>query len=100
MQFAIPNPPRRVSLAQVPGALRRLLLPSAGALLLVGAFAFGARQVALFASAEKGFLGRAVEIEGRVSGVGKGQLTVLYLWEKREEVATVPTFEEYAQGLG
>ncbi len=97
MRLAIPNPPRKVSLTQVPGAVRRLAMVALGGVALMAAFGFGSRAAGRYVSAERAFLARADEVPGRVSAVArpdssKGQsearLTVLYAYAGKERVAT------------
>lgn len=88
MQLRIPHAPRPVTLSQIPGARRRLLV--VGALGFVGIVALGfvGQVVGAHVIAEQRFLARAVSVEGTVVAVAlppletrdhaAAQLTALY----------------------
>jgi hypothetical protein len=111
MRFAIPNPPRKVALSQVPGAVQRLALTCAVAVVLVAAMGLGGRFATRHLGAERAFFDSAEEVPGVVSAISlppKDQrdgatatLGVLYTYGQKERVASqLLTSAEYAEGLG
>ena len=111
MRFAIPNPPRKVALSQVPGAVKRLALTCAGAVVLVAAMGLLGRIATSRVGAERAFFDRAEEVPGVVSGIrlpprdqrdgATAKLTVLYAYGNKERVVSdLATAAEYAEGLG
>jgi hypothetical protein len=73
MKLALPAPPRRVRLGQVPGAPLRVAIVVLGcALVLAGALALGARQLRGYAQA-RAEDARAVNVEGVVASVERGE---------------------------
>jgi len=111
VQFAIPHVPRRVRLAQVPGAVGRLVRTSMLGLLFMAVVGAGAAVAGRFFLKERTFLARALEVEGLVSGRslppaekrmdGEATLEVLYSVNERQyTVNGVRTSAEYAEGLG
>lgn len=111
MRFAIPNAPRKVALSQVPGAVKRLALTVAGALVLVAAMGLLGRFATRHLGAERAFFDRAEEVPGVVSAIrlppkdqredATAALAVLYTYAKKERVVSdLETSAEYAEGLG
>jgi hypothetical protein len=111
VKLAIPSAPRAVRLSQVPGAVRRLVLVVAVALLVVLALALGTRALSRYLLRERGFFESSVEVEGRVVSVSLppkdqrdgalGSLHVLYTFDEKERSAsgvTVPA--EWGEGVG
>ncbi len=111
MKLAIPIAPRAVRLHQVPGALLRLAVVCAGAVVLALGLGWGSLRVGAWLSKEQGFFDVAQEVDGTLisanlppPGKRDGQLarlSVLYLFDEREHQASgVATAAEYAEGLG
>ncbi|MHB8878445.1 MAG: DUF3592 domain-containing protein [Myxococcaceae bacterium] len=111
MRFAIPNPPRKVSLSQVPGALKRLLMVCALAVALAASLGLLGRIATGQLSTERAFFDGAEEVPGTVSAIqlppkdqrdgATAKLDVLYSFGKKERVGSgLVTFAEYAEGLG
>ncbi len=69
MQLAIPSPPRKVKLSQIPGALRRVAVVGAVAFALTVLGWFIAARAQSSLSAEREFLERAEEVKGQVTEV-------------------------------
>jgi hypothetical protein len=111
VQFAIPHAPRRVRFTQVPGSVGRLLRTVALGLLFMAVLGAGASFAGRFFIKERGFFGRARQVEGLVSHVTlppmekrleeEATIEVLYsLDEVQHSVSGVRTSAEYAEGLG
>lgn len=69
MQLAIPSAPRPVKLSQIPGALRRVALVALGAAVVTALVSFFAARAQSSLSAERAFLARAEEVNGKVTEV-------------------------------
>ena len=69
MQLAIPSAPREVKLSQIPGALRRVAIVGAAAVVLTAVGWFAAARTQASLSAERDFLERAQEVKGQVTEV-------------------------------
>ncbi|MBL8955569.1 MAG: DUF3592 domain-containing protein [Myxococcaceae bacterium] len=111
MQLAIPKAPRKVKLAQVPGAYRRLAVVAGLGFGIFGLVSAAGLLAGRWLGDEAGFFGRAVEVEGRVSGVSlpkwedrtrlPAKLTVLYTFDGLDRsVSGVLASAERAEGLG
>lgn len=111
MQLAIPQAPRAVSLARVPGAVARLVrVLGVGLGLMVGVGA-AAGALGRFVVEERRFLARAEPVEGQLMALtlpprderegAEARLEVLYTWNAvRYSASGVRTRAEYAEGLG
>lgn len=107
MQLAIPAAPRPVRLGQVPGALRRVGLVTAGALLVTLLLWWGGGRAQRALSAERAFLEVAEEVRGQVTevalpdGDGAARLRVIYRVGAADYSASGVLFErDAARGLG
>ena len=112
MRLAIPNAPRKVSLRQVPGALRRLAMVAVFGAGLAVAIGVASLRAGSYASQEKEFFADAVEVPARVTQVvlppfnqrsgAVAKLSVIYQWpEGIDRSATgIITSAEFAEGLG
>lgn len=107
MQLAIPSAPRPVRLGQVPGALRRVGLVAAGALLVAGLLWWGGGRAQRALSAEREFLAVAEAVRGQVTevalpeGDGAARLRVIYRLGADDFSASGVLYErEAARGLG
>ena len=69
MQLAIPSVPRKVKLSQIPGALRRVAWVALAAVVVTAVVWFVAARAQSSLSAERAFLSRAHEVQGRVTEV-------------------------------
>ncbi len=69
MPLAIPHAPRPVRLAQVPGAVRRLVVAVGVGLFLCAALTGGAERAARWFSEERAFLAKAQEVPATVARV-------------------------------
>ncbi len=109
-QLAIPPAPRKVSLTDLPGAMRRLAIVAGIAFVLTGvAWGLGMKARAWLAS-EHEFLARAVEVEGTVAEVtlpkgdhdgATARLRVLYTLDEQAGVASdVPMEGAAAAAIG
>lgn len=98
MRLAIPHPPRKVRLGQVPGAIRRIALAGARAIAVVLLLGVAAQAVGRWASSRRDFLARAQPVQGTLAVVrlppreqredGEARLDVLYEFEGRARSAT------------
>jgi hypothetical protein len=111
MQLAIPQAPRSVPLAQVPGAIGRLVRVALGGLALMALLGAGAGALGRFVVEEQRFLTRAQPLEGRLLALtlpprgeregAEARLEVLYsVDEKQYSASGVLARAEYAEGLG
>ncbi|MCY1032038.1 DUF3592 domain-containing protein [Corallococcus sp. BB11-1] len=111
MQFAIPHAPRRVRLAQVPGAVARLVRGVLVALGVTALLGLGIGWVGRFFVEEQRFAARAEEVPALVARShappasaredADGTLDVLYTFADMEHtVAGVRTRADFAAGLG
>ncbi|WP_342373732.1 DUF3592 domain-containing protein [Myxococcus stipitatus] len=111
MQLAIPHAPRKVRLTQVPGAMGRLARDAMLGLLFMALLGAAAMWAGRFFVEEHGFAARAEEVDGVVVATrlpprhardgAEGTLEVLYTFQEVEHsVSGVPTFAEFAEGLG
>ncbi|MEW6430281.1 MAG: DUF3592 domain-containing protein [Myxococcota bacterium] len=111
MQLAIPSAPRKASLTQVPGALVRVGLVAALALVLVAAFGFLGGVAARHLAKERDFLTAAVEVPGTIADVslppmderrgGSAKVRVLYQFEGKSRTASGVTMDALeAEGVG
>jgi hypothetical protein len=109
-QLAIPPAPRKVSLTDLPGAVRRLALVAGVALALTAvAWGLGFKARAWLAT-ERDFLARAIEVEGVVAEVtlpkgdrdgATARLRVLYTLKEQQAVASdVPMDASAAAAIG
>lgn len=113
MRLAIPSAPRPVRLSQIPGALVRVGLIGAGALLLTGLVWFGTSRLQAPLAAQRAFLERSIDVQGQVSEVKlpdfeqrlstPARLRVIYVLDGKEFAASNVTAdgveaEKYAQG--
>ena len=111
MKLAIPQPPRPVTLRQVPGAFLRIGLMAVALVmamvLLWGLTDFVGRRL----SAEAAFLGRAVQVTGTVVGVvvppvaerdgATGQMSALFTFDERQISASrIEVDARQSEGLG
>lgn len=98
MQLAIPSAPRPVTLAQIPGALRRVALVGGGAVALTLLVWFLAAQAQRSLSTQRAFLADALEVKGQVTEVvlppmasrleDPAKLRVIFLLRGREYSAS------------
>lgn len=111
VMLAIPTAPRKVKLAQVPGALRRLGIVVAVAVCLAGGVSFVGMRAGRFLSGEADFVARAVEVPAKVTlvslpkwedrGTAAAKLSVIYVFNDVEQSASaVLANAERAEGLG
>ena len=94
MQLAIPSAPRAVKLSQIPGALRRVAVVGAAAVVLTLVTWFIAARVQTSLSAERDFLAQAEEVKGQVTEVvlppmerrleSPAKLRVIYRWKGKD----------------
>ncbi|RKH12911.1 DUF3592 domain-containing protein [Corallococcus sp. CA047B] len=111
MQFAIPHAPRRVRLAQVPGAVARLVRGVLVALGVMAVLGLGIGWVGRFFVEEQRFAARAEEVAALVARShvppasdredAEGTLDVLYTFADVEHsVSGVRTRADFAAGMG
>ena len=111
MQLAIPQAPRSVPLAKVPGAIGRLVRVLLGGLALMALLGAGAGALGRFVVEEQRFLARAQPQEGRLLAMtlpprgeregAEARLEVIYSVDKMQYSASgVLAQAEYAEGLG
>lgn len=111
MQLQIPKAPRKVRLSQVPGAVQRLAIVAAIALVAAAGIGFVGLAAGRWLGGEADFFTRAVEVPGKVSYVllpkweervsKPAKLTVLYTFEDRQISASgVLVSAERGEGLG
>ena len=112
MRLAIPNTPRTVSLAQVPGAYARLSIVAALGVALAAALGFAGTKAGTWLSGERQFFETAVEVPGKVTRValppprdrerGVATLAVIYSYPEGfdRSAAGVATRALFAEGLG
>jgi uncharacterized protein DUF3592 len=110
-RLAIPHAPRKVTLAQVPGAIRRLATVAAVGVAFAAGAGLGARWLSGRLGAERGFLRRAEEVPGLVNQVklppkdqregATARIDVIYSYARRQLSATgVLARAEDAEGWG
>jgi hypothetical protein len=85
LRLAIPKVPRAVTYAQIPGAVRRLVIIALAATAFCALLGFGSLRAGRWFSSEREFFAAAEEVTGRVSeirlpkaGDGEAKITVLY----------------------
>ncbi len=110
-QLAIPGAPRKVSLTQLPGAVRRLAVVAAVGLLLVACLWGAGFEARAWLSGEREFLARAIDVKGTVAEVSlpppnerdhaTATMRVLFTLDGDSHTASgVPMDARVAEGLG